>query len=307
MPINLTFGDHVRQLQEVYPQCESHLAESLVWQAAMHVYGEHHWTFLLKEDRVVTEAPYSTGTIAVTNKDTAMTLTGGTWDATWTQRRMLIGPRFEPYDMATVLAGSGTLSRAYQGDTDAAATYTIYRDTYSMPLDCDYGRTYFILDPTRGRIIRMKDFGTFQQRAATRLSTASQSSLLGVWATRVALDATTGVPTIRFDPYPSDVSVFPVIYFAGPTKPTAYTQAITPLFPQSHEDIIWRRALWLYAEFKRRWRERDQLRAIYYDRYFDAVKQFDGGNEMERYIRGTYPTLPFTAELGLTAARGVYS
>jgi hypothetical protein len=300
----VNFGEHIGMLISQFPQCESHTAESITWQAILAVYSEHPWRFCVKESRIVTEPSYATGTIHVTPGSTAIVLTGGAWDPAWTNRRITISGQSETYDMAVILAGSGTLVQPWAGTENLTATYTMYRDIYALPTDCNMGRDYYILDPSRNRCVRMKDYGVFTER---KTGNTFSNSTQYFWCTRVAMTAA-GVAQLQFDPPPTDGLVFPIIYFAAPIKPTLYTTTITPLFPTPYDDLIWRKARWLYAEERKKWRERDQFRAIYYDRFYDAVKILDGGAEVERIIRRQHPSIypDWYANIATSIVRGTF-
>lgn len=298
----MTYKDHVNQLIQKYPQCEWHLADAMTWQAAILVYNEHPWSFCVKEGRIQTEAIYTIGTVALTLNSTAVVLTTGTWDPTWVNRRFIGQGRSEEFDITINSTTTGTLANAWIGDTNLTATYTLFRDTYAVPSDCDYGREYFILDPARNRLIRLKDLGVFIRAKANSVFSGvgypyaiSGFGYAGggypVWATRVAINSS-GVAQLRFGPdAPSTVESYPVIYYGAPQR-TTFTQPITPLIPAAFEDMVWRRARWLYAEERgRSYRERNDLKAIYYDRYGEAVKACDGGAEVERYINSNYPAV----------------
>lgn len=287
-----------------YPQCETHTAESITWQAIIQVYNEHPWKFCVKEGRIVTEPSYATGTLELIGASTAVILDGGAWDPTWTNRRMMISGQSETYDMAAILSGSGTLLQPWAGADNPAATYTMYRDVYSLPADCNMGRDYYILDPARNRCVRMKDYGVFLER---KTGNTFSNSTQYFWSTRVGMTAA-GIAQLQFDPPPTDGDVFPIVYFAAPVKPTAYTSQILPLFPQQFEDLIWRKARMLFAEERKKWRERDQFRAIYLDRYYDAVKVLDGGSEIERVIRRQHPNAypDWYANIATSIVRGTF-
>jgi hypothetical protein len=304
----VNFGEHIGLLISAYPQCETHTAESIVWQAIIAVYNEHPWPFCVKEGRIVTEGSYATGTLQVTNGLTAVTLSDGVWDPTWTLRRIDIAGRSETYDMATILAGSGTLVQPWQGEDNAAATYTMFRDVYSLPTDCNMGREHYILHPASGRCVRHVDYGVFLERKARGQAQTYANGTGIYWCTRVGMTAA-GAAQLQFDPPPSTVETFPIIYYATPPKPTAYTSLITPLFPPQYEDLIWRKARWLYAEERRKWRERDQFRAIYYDRFFDAKATFDGGAEIDRVLRGAHPNVytDWRDNIASAIVRGTFS
>lgn len=300
----MVYKDHVQQLLSRYPQCEWHQAESLIWQAAILTYNEHPWAFCVKEARITTEAAYNLGTVTLTNNSTAVVGNGdgGTWDPTWILRRFIGAGRAEEYDFTVTGAQTGTLGSPWLGATAASSAYSIFRDTYAVPSDCDYGREYFLLDPARNRTLRLKDLGVFERAKTNAIysGVGYPYAVTGfgyagggypIWATRVATTAA-GVPQLRFGPDPpSTIENYPVVYYASPQR-TTITSAITPLFPVAFEDLIWRRARWLYSEEKgRSYRERDDLRRIYYERFGECVRACDGGAEVERYINSNYPAV----------------
>lgn len=291
-----TFGDHVRELTSRFPKCPPAEAEAFTWQAIRDLFNDHPWSFALKEGRLLTEAPYSTGTVAVTNGSTAVTLTGGTWLTSWTtapsSRRFATSSRNEPYNITITSGTTGTLDVAWQGDTNTATTYSLYRDIYAVPADCDFSKAYFIFDPTRNARLAQKDFGVFVRE---KMGSAAMS-ITGTpyWITRVALTAT-GIPQIQFGPQaPGTAENYVLFYFQMPTKPTSLASGITPGFPQAYEDLIWRRACWQLAAHPRYFSPAREsfLRQEFYDRLFEAMSRFDGLNEINRTVPGTSPMLP---------------
>lgn len=283
----MTFRDHVNQLVERFPSCDDHTARTLTWQAFLLVYSEHPWSFLVKEGVISTEAQYIDGTVLLENESTAVVGSGTVWDATWASRRFVGEGQVAEYDITITDATHAVLNRAWLGDDLDAATYRIYRDTYPVPSDCDYGREYFITDPSRNTMVRIKDLGVFLRQKSRGQNGAGYP----IWVTRVGTTAA-GVPLLRFGPdAPTTVAGYPIIYFAAPQKPANASLSVTPLIPAPYEDLIWRRARWLYAEERgKNLRERDDLRRIYYERFFDAAKAMDGGVEVERYIATIFGT-----------------
>jgi hypothetical protein len=81
-------------------------------------------------------APYTTGTVAVSQGGTAVTLTGGTWTSTMNGRAIRISHRNEYYEFTFVSASGGTLDRPYEGASETAAGYSIYQNVYALPADC---------------------------------------------------------------------------------------------------------------------------------------------------------------------------
>lgn len=91
------------------------------------------------QDRGVIETvdDYSTGTVEVTNGSTAITFTGATLTAGMAGRKIRFSGSNPYYRISSVNVGAGTavLEYAYQGTTNATATYTIYRDEYRLAPD----------------------------------------------------------------------------------------------------------------------------------------------------------------------------
>lgn len=284
-----TFGNDCDELKDAFTAIGDLEAQSLIWQATKDLHNEHPWSFCLKEGRIVTEASYAEGTVAITKNTTAMVLTGGTWDAAWTNRRITLEGRSEPYDVASFLAGSGTLSQNFIGETLTAGTYEIWREIYSLPSDAELGQVLVFLDPQRMSLIRMRDFVVQTVRSAYGYHVGSPWS-----ASFVGMDSAAGnvYPKVRFDPPPKDVEVYLLWYFQKPTKPASLTLGYSPIWPDAYDDLRVRRAKWQYAANPRHphWKEKD-LKHEYYERLFDAKRQFDGGNAIDRMIQTTYPAL----------------
>lgn len=89
----------------------------------------HRWSFLFSTGRVVTVAPYSTGTIAVTAG--VVTLTGGVWPNWTSNGDLLVGGRY--YSILAVLSQT----QLQLADTSATAaggsTYSLYQRSYDLP------------------------------------------------------------------------------------------------------------------------------------------------------------------------------
>jgi len=286
----MLFRDHVEQLITRFQSCEWHMAEAMVWQAALLVYAEHPWSFCVAEGRIDTEAAYTTGKVKLVQGSTAVVAVGdAVFNPAWWMRRFTGEGRHEEYDITITGAGTATLGQKWLGESLDEAAYAIFRDTYPVPADCDYGREFFILDPARDCLLRFKDLGVFILEKARRLSSG-----IGYpqWVTRVGIDSN-GVPLLRFGPEaPVSAEGYPIIYFRKPAKPSSPSSPITPLIPAQFEDMIWRRARWLYSEEKgKRLAERNDLRRIYWGRHFEAVKVCDGGAEVERRIATQYPAM----------------
>lgn len=289
----LTYGDQVTKLRTRFPRCGPNEAENLIWQAVVDLHNEHAWSFLITEGKIITEASYNTGTLSVTNGSNAVTVSvDATWQTSWTTgastRKILIAGRPETYDLIVSGPNAGFLESAWIGDTNAAATYVMWRDIYALPVTCDFGREFFILQPALNRRISIVDYNRFQAAAALQ----QNSPGMPIAATRVGLTTNLGVlgvPQLKFGPNPpSSQEVYVVLFYASPVKPVDLGAFLDPIWPARAEDLIYRRARWQYAE-DHDLPMTDRLKDVYLSRFFDLQSAFNGGNEMDRRIRSTIP------------------
>lgn len=101
----------------------------------------HNWSYLYSRGRVTTVAPQTLGTIAYTNSTLTVTLTSSTWPS-WVLQGIIVLNNI-PYSIATNPT-STTITLPPQNnpgaDVAAGTTYTLYQDSYSLPIDftqCD--------------------------------------------------------------------------------------------------------------------------------------------------------------------------
>ena len=94
--------------------------------------------YLMKDGTILTVAPYTTGTASVTNGSTSVTGSSTTWTALMVGRKVRFGSDTAWYRIATFVSTTSiTLEATYQGTTNSAATYEIYKDEYKLPADMD--------------------------------------------------------------------------------------------------------------------------------------------------------------------------
>ena len=283
-----TFGDHVKELRNNFPEVSPNDADAIVWQAIKDVFSDAQWSIAIGQSMLQTEAMYDTGTILLTNGSTSVVLTGGTWVTSWStapsSRRIIAGGFSEDYGITITSGTTGTLSSPWPHDTDPDGTYQMFRETYVLPSDCDESQLIAVLDTARTSSIRVKDFGYFTRRKVEDGFTGPGQPEI---ATAVTM-TTAGLAQLRFHPAPSEVEVYPIYYFRKPTRPTGPSSLILPAFPERYEDLIWRRALWnaaVHSRYKREdWMDYQQQ---YWDRHFEALSNLDGGPVITRIIAGT--------------------
>jgi len=81
-------------------------------------------------------ADYSTGTVSVTNGSTAVSGTDTIWTYKMIGRKIRIGNDRNFYVVANVTAATTlVLDRKYIGDDDTDATYTIFENSFDLPVD----------------------------------------------------------------------------------------------------------------------------------------------------------------------------
>ena len=105
----------------------------------------HQWSYLAGRGRVTTQAPLNTGTVTYTNSSLTVTLSGANWPS-WVTQGVIVLNNI-PYQIASNPdAGPSSVLITLPpqnnpgADIAAGATYTLYQDAYSLPIDfteCD--------------------------------------------------------------------------------------------------------------------------------------------------------------------------
>lgn len=280
-----TYADYMNEVKrhEVCRGIAPNELDALTWRGIVDIAAENDLAFLIGEGRINTEASYSTGTVAVTNGGTSLTFTDATLVTTWTNRRIRIEGRTEPYDVATIpTTATATLSQAFQGDTDSGLAFEIYRDVYPMPTDCEFSKELLLWDVTNGRRIEFVDYPEFREKKRASLAATGEPTE----AARIGLTAA-GVPQIELGPLaPSAARTILIDYYKSPVKPATTATSLSPLWPIAFENAIWERVIWKYAETRGHPR-RLEAEQKYKRTIFNLNAKFDGGNEMRRRLRAS--------------------
>lgn len=101
------------------------------------ILNAHPWTRLQGAGTIAVAASYATGTLAITQGLTAVTLTSGSFPVGLSGGRIRVGGDSTWYTFTRTAATTGTLDRAYEADTVTAATFRLWQPIYSLPTDCD--------------------------------------------------------------------------------------------------------------------------------------------------------------------------
>ncbi|MBM3744166.1 MAG: hypothetical protein FJW34_00040 [Acidobacteria bacterium] len=181
------------------------------------------WERLHVDGTLLSVAPYETGTVAVTAASTAVTGTGTTWTAAMSGRRFRVTARSEYYTFTRTGNTTGTLDRAYEGDTDTAAGYMIFANVYALPSDCRILETVRSLDPA-GELKRFSR-GELNACYPARPSTGDP----GLWAP--CMDDTSDPPKMQVElyPIPDAAKGYLITYVAEKTALSAGTTSASLL------------------------------------------------------------------------------
>lgn len=111
----------------------------------------------------MTEASYSTGTVAVTEDSATVTLTDGTWPSTVAsgKYRFSLGTSDPWYEVSSRDSGTQiTLVDNYIDDTETEASFIVHKPHYSLPSAVDRVEQMWIHD--QGRMIQLENAATDQ-------------------------------------------------------------------------------------------------------------------------------------------------
>jgi hypothetical protein len=113
-------------------------AKIAVQEALQHLPTERTWNYYLSPHRIVTSAQYDTGTITYDHtggsSERLVTLASGTWP-TWAEYGTLLIDSI-PYEVNRRLSDTTltlTASKNPEADVAAGTSYTLYRESYTLP------------------------------------------------------------------------------------------------------------------------------------------------------------------------------
>jgi len=179
------------------------------------------WSFDFGSASFDTVASYDTGTVDVTNGDTAITGNSTVWTSAMTGRKIRINNIV--YTFTYVSGTSGTLDKSYVGDTDTAVNYIIYQDIYALDGDSanDVRTVERLWDETNEVSLSAQD--------TLRLKSLDNSTATSSVRTRYySLEGrdSSNNPQLRVWPYPTDVARIRYFYTKRHTVPTAVGDTI---------------------------------------------------------------------------------
>jgi hypothetical protein len=194
------------------------------------------WPFNYGDTNVNVPAPYTTGTISITDGTAAVTGAGTTWDPLWLNRRIQFGSSNLDY-IVSGITGAGTLTLAQVVNLGANAvnvTYTLYQDTFQYPDDYLVGSDVSLMHPTvRYRINKIPRY-RFEQYMNAGMRSFFTS--IQQFYCDEGQNATTGRYQFRLGPPPGGVVTYRLTYHKVAVDLTLPTQQT--MLPDSFDEII---------------------------------------------------------------------
>jgi hypothetical protein len=219
----MTLGDLRIRILKIFPSLDLDVLDGFIGDRYSEIIEELPWTRLNGRGVIQTIAPYSTGTVAMTQGGNAVTLTGGLWTAAMTGRWLRVAGDDDFYGFTQTGDSTGTLDRNYEGAASAAAAYTIFQHIYPVASNC--------------RILADDAFATFSYGPLDRL-TRGQLNLsdpargeVGIpasWASYMDDSATPPDMQVEFYPVPDAAYNIPYSFTAEASAPTSGGVAFLP-------------------------------------------------------------------------------
>ena len=261
------------------------------------VWSAHEWEERKASAWVVTAAPYTTGTVSLTQGADAVTGVGTVFPSTADTTPWRFGASYStPWYVVSARGGDTalTLAEDFTETTLAASNYVLYANTFSMPAAAEKVRYVLVMQPgyTNPDPITKR---TMDEMATMPVELGIPSS----WC--VGGNDSNGYLTVQVAPIPDGIYRMHVHYLKKITELSTGTDE--PFLEERRRDLIIERALWHAYRFKGDNRAADQL-VIYQRRLAEAISnetQSDSSPQFKRFDSGggdVLITYAFPAEEG---------
>lgn len=286
----MTWADHLAKLRSRHKRIAEIEGMTLIAEAYRDLCSEFRYNFLITEAMIQTEASFKpTGTVAIANGGTALTLTPGsdglTFNTAWTYRRIVISGQPEVYRVLSFgSTTTATLASPWVGDPVTAATFTMFRSEYPMPVDCDYGMDLTFLDTAQ--MLPMTFVSSYEMHIDQAYVLGQVGTPEGLCRSRIDQDVS-GNPlqVVEFGPSaPSSRVAYPFWYSK---KPAAITSGASwPIWPENYEGLITERAeILLESNPSHRVMLDQEFKTKHRMKLLALKKRSNGGAEVEHRIR----------------------
>lgn len=209
----------------------------------MHIgYGER-FPWCERRGRITTQAPYSTGTVAISKGSTTLTGTGTLWNTnnSFTVKnarktgRIVVAGQSVVYDISAVGSDTSiTLDSPFVGDTQTAATYLYFEDEYD--LSADFLRPLDAQFFDQQQSIRITDRTTFKRKYPLNATTGKP--LVACIVDRAFDASTTPVRRVRFWKPPGDEYSIPYSFVTNKLAVSSVGVALESLSSDDDEPIV---------------------------------------------------------------------
>jgi len=233
--------------------------------------------YLLKRGQIVCVAPYTTGTVAVSNGGTTVTGTDTVWATGMTGRKIRIAGRDEYYTLTYVSPTSLTIDSAYVGDTETAATYSIFQDEFSLASDVE--KIITITNPNRRKRIDYIDPLKFEELYLNSLVEGSPYI-----HTPAGRDSSNYIK-VQLYPIPDDVYVLPYRYrkqiadLSGDSDVSA--------IPNKYHELLVLGGLAMCYEWDKKFNQANGMWTQFDNMINDMIVDLDSGSEDSVTVLGS--------------------
>jgi len=219
----MTYGQLKFRLTKAFPGVDADLIEGWITDCHQEILGLLPWSRLDVQAILPTVAPYSSGTVSITQGSASVTLSGGTFTPAMSGGSFRIAGDDESYQFTEAAATSGTLDRPYAGAGNAAAPYAIYRDVYPMPANCRFLDEDAFASFELGQLLRLpvEEFQAMLLNGFPPDSTSSSpfTGVPRIWSPYMDDGSTPPQLQVKFFPVPDKVYGIPYTYCAEVADP----------------------------------------------------------------------------------------
>lgn len=152
---------------------DSARADDIIESSQRRLYGAHDWSFLKKQTTLTLNAPYTTGTVTVTNGSATVTGSGTTFPS-WAASGEFIGPDGVAYTVASRDSNTQlTLDINYKGTTASGRSYSLRQRDYDLPDDFIQliGDMTYVSETFRWPVIRIVPEGEIRIKRQKQIQT----------------------------------------------------------------------------------------------------------------------------------------
>ena len=198
----------------------------------------HAWDQRRREQIIITVAPYSTGTAAVTILGTTVTCTGSTLVSGMAGRKFALAIGGPYYRITSVNVGAGTfVIPAYQEATVTASAFVIFQDEYDLA-----ATTHTVEDVTCIKDTFTGPVCYTEQRNVNSMDYVGSSTARPIaWA--IVTSTAVGTPRIRLLPIPDAIYRICIRYLTTWVAMSTNADLYTDSLPEDVEELIIDRAL----------------------------------------------------------------